>query len=355
MCGNIHRALHNTTRPPSLQHNNNHRPQYSPWLHHTPPAPRHHIDTMRSRFTITEDGYATDSSTSVDNCALCHTTDPDLQCTGTHVSCTRTAHSVCAQFHGDTPWICAHCSETAPPHTIPQHIIDELTTQQTPIYTASDGSVRDQGTPNCSSTFGVHLTSATSSYFTHGRKHVNILEASSLRVELEGLICAYQIIPAHLDVIHAVDNTAAIHIHNLLISEGINDPFLLRQPYKATIVRLANAIHTRGAHLPITHTHLHLEHKHSTNNNLNGRHLALAGADAAADLAHPSDILPHNNDGTGNFPLIAPMCTLEKQASTYLKGSFESRWGSRLSVKTMEGALHRAHIEPHRSGTTHTR
>jgi hypothetical protein len=67
-----------------------------------------------------------------------------------------------------------------------------------------------------------------------------------------------------------VDNTAAIHIHNILITEGINDHFLLRQPYKATIVRLANAIHTWGAHLPITHTHSHLEHKHTTNDNLNG-------------------------------------------------------------------------------------
>ena len=99
-----------------------------------------------------------------------------------------------------------------------------------------------------------------------------------------------------------MDNTAAIHIHNILITEGINNHFLLRQPYKATIVRLANAIYTRGAHPPIIHTHSHLEHKHTTNDNLNGRHLALAGADAAADLAHASEILPYNNEGTENLP-----------------------------------------------------
>jgi hypothetical protein len=41
---------------------------------------------------------------------------------------------------------------------------------------------------------------------------------------------------------------------------------------------------------------------------------------------------------------MARKISLEKQASTYLKGSCESRWGSRLSLKTMEGALHRAHM-----------
>ena len=123
---------------------------------------------------------------------------------------------------------------------------------------------------------------------------MNPLEASSLRAELEGLIIAYKLIPAPLEVVHAVDNTTAIHIHNLIATGGLNDYFLLRQPYKATIIRLANAMKARGALLPVTHTHSHFEHKLSTNDSLNGRCQALAGADAAADNAHSSDTLPHN-------------------------------------------------------------
>jgi hypothetical protein len=140
-----------------------------------------------------------------------------------------------------------------------------------------------------------------------------------------------------------VDNTAAIHLHNTIVAEGLNDRSLLRQPYKTTIIRLANAMKARGALLQITHPHSHLEHKHSTNDNLNERRQALAGADAAADVAHASEILPYNTEGVENFPLITPLGILEKAATTYLKGSCESRWGSRLSNKTIEGALHRAH------------
>jgi hypothetical protein len=65
-----------------------------------------------------------------------------------------------------------------------------------------------------------------------------------------------------------VDNTAAIHIHNIIVSASLNDHFLLRRPYKATIIRLTNAMKARGTLLPITHNHSHLEQKQSTNHDL---------------------------------------------------------------------------------------
>ena len=39
------------------------------------------IDTMRSRFIETEDGYATEDTSPPAKCILCHTTDPDVHCT----------------------------------------------------------------------------------------------------------------------------------------------------------------------------------------------------------------------------------------------------------------------------------
>ena len=50
---------------------------------------------------------------------------------------------------------------------------------------------------------------------------------------------------------------SAIHIHSMFVTAGLNDYFLLRQSYKATIIRLANVMKVRCALLPITHTHSH--------------------------------------------------------------------------------------------------
>jgi hypothetical protein len=118
--------------------------------------------------------------------------------------------------------------------------------------------------------------------------------------------------------------------------------FLLRQPYKATLIRLANAMKARGALLPITHPQSHLEHKFFTSDRQ-----ALAGADAAADKAHSSDTPLYNDEGMENFPLLTPLGVLDKLASIYLKGSCEARWSFHLSEKSMEGALHKAHTPSH--------
>ena len=53
-------------------------------------------------------------------------------------------------------------------------------------------------------------------------------EESSLRAELEALIHAYTIIPAGIDVIHAVDNMTAIDIHSMLQTSGLRLRLRLR-------------------------------------------------------------------------------------------------------------------------------
>jgi hypothetical protein len=78
------------------------------------------------------------------------------------------------------------------------------------------------------------------SYATGGKIEVQRTEASSLRVELEGLITAYELLPPDLYITHNMDNTQAIAIHDRLRNYGLPPPprKLMRMHYRRTIALL---------------------------------------------------------------------------------------------------------------------
>ena len=104
-----------------------------------------------------------------------------------------------------------------------------------PIFTSSDGSYREHGN---SSTYGVNIGALPPvlnySFGYHLRIAAN--EASSLRMELEGLMAAYEVIPPDVHSLHYMDNTEAIAIHNNLCLYGLpTTRTLMRKAYRRSI------------------------------------------------------------------------------------------------------------------------
>ena len=300
------------------------------------------IQDMHAKFTQTSDGYQTADSASPRTplCSICEHPGANRLCA--NPPCSQSAHIACST-HG---WTCGACTQPAPETELPPAIAAALLASPL-TYTASDGSVRNQDTSLSSSTYGFHISHNTHPFTHHGHIPVLPFEASSLRAELEGIIAAYHLIPAEANVIHAVDNETAIFLHNIVLHRGLTDHYLIKQPYRATLVRLSHAIATRGTHIPIVHTHSHLEHVFTPDESLEQRRLALAAADAAADAAHSLPTLPFDTSGLEPFPLVTPEGTLEKMAGPYLALRHERRWQDRLHSKRMEGALHRTTTIPH--------
>ena len=123
-----------------------------------------------------------------------------------HLSCT----PLRAVPEGD--WVCDKCTASTPRHTLPTELVDNLLDMRddgTPIFTSSDGSYREHGN---SSTYGVNIgaLSPDLNYSFGGHLHIAANEASSLRMELEGLIAAYEVIPPDVHPLHYMDNTEAI-------------------------------------------------------------------------------------------------------------------------------------------------
>ena len=294
------------------------------------------IRNMHAKFKLTSDGYQTeDSTTSLPPlCQICG--HPGANRTCTNHPCNQTAHAACCR----QDWSCSDCTHLAPLPSLPQATITALLASPL-TYTASDGSVRNQDTHLSSSTYGLHIAHTTHPFTHQGHIPVLPFEASSLRAELEGIIAAYRLIPAEATVIHAVDNETAIFLHDIVLHRGLTDHYLIKQPYRATLVRLSHAIASRGTPLTIMHTHSHLEHVFSPDESLENRRNALAAADAAADRAHALPVQPFDTTGLEPFPLVTPEGTLEKSAGPYLGIRHESRWRDRLHSKRMEGALHR--------------
>ena len=295
------------------------------------------IINMHTKFKHTEEGYQTDDTTTSNthHCHICGNHGATRPCSNR--TCTHTAHDACCS----TDWTCQDCLPS-PTYPVLPPIVREALLSSPLTYTASDGSVRNQDTPHSSSTFGFHISHITHPFTHQGHIPVLHFEASSLRAELEGIITAYRLIPAEANVIHAVDNETAILLHDIILHRGLTDHYLAKQPYRATLVRLSHAIATRGASLPIEHTHSHLEHTFTPDESLEQRRLALAAADAAADIAHTLPTLPFDTTGLELFPLSTPDGTLEKLAGPYLGLCHELRWRARLHARRMEGAIHRS-------------
>ena len=129
-------------------------------------------------------------------------------------TCYRHAHTRCYQ---NTPWKCPECTPRqrkpdivlALSETETNMIYEDIRT----IYSASDGSVKGAMTNKASSTWGITIHTSTGRIHRRGKITIRQPEESSYRVEMEALRCAYKLIPANVEAIHAVDNLQTIKTH----------------------------------------------------------------------------------------------------------------------------------------------
>jgi hypothetical protein len=178
--------------------------------------------------------------------------------------CKRWFHLECTPLlsipEGD--WTCAACTSSKPRHTIPPTLIDDLRDRQLDgeeIITSSDGSYRESSNSSTDG-FAIMTHDKHLIYATGGKIEVQSTEASSLRVELEGLIMAYELLPPDHYITHSMHNTHAIAIHDRLQKYGLPPPRkLMRMHYRRTIALLWSRMQQRGTYLSITHVHSHLE------------------------------------------------------------------------------------------------
>ena len=186
-------------------------------------------------------------------CAVCGHPEAKQKCL--NPPCTNHAHDGCTHTQ---PWTCTQYSpdrsRVAPLH--PSHLakLEERLLTHT-IYSASDGSVKGAGSGHSSSSFGLVIDHLHTNVRRRGEITIREGEESSLRVELEALIHAYYLIPAHIKTVHAIDNETALDIHNALAMTGLPPQRkLMQMPYHSTIVRLHNAMQKRETFLE-PHTH----------------------------------------------------------------------------------------------------
>jgi hypothetical protein len=113
-----------------------------------------------------------------------------------------------------------------------------------------------------------------------GKVQVAAGEKSSYRVEVEGLIQLYTLLPTHIHTRHACDNEAAVKAHYTTQHHAALD-------YRVTLDRLNTAITDRGGEpIDVIHTHSHLENVPTLDLDVHQRRQILAIADFQADRAH---------------------------------------------------------------------
>ena len=225
-------------------------------------GPVSHSDLLQTkenfsfRFRV-EDGVVLSESEADDigECTVCKKTGLLMECsTATH--CGRWYHLTCTPLTAvpDGDWVRDKCITSTPRHTLPPELLDNLRDMQddgTPIYTSSDGSYRERGN---SSTYGVNIGALAPdlNYSFGGHLHITAIEASSFRMELEGLIASYETIPPDIHPLHFMDNTEAIAVHTNLCRYGLPvTRKLMRKAYRRTITLLWHRMQERGAHLAI--------------------------------------------------------------------------------------------------------
>ena len=243
----------------------------------------------------------------IGECSVCNKPGLLFECsTATH--CKRWFHLECTPLlsipEGD--WTCAACTSNKPRHTIPPTLMDDLRDRQLDgeeIFTSSDGSYKECSN---SSTYGFAIIMTHDehlSYATGGKIEVQSTEASSLRVELEGLITAYELLPPDLYITHYMDNTQAIAIHDRLRTYGLPPAHkLMRMHYRRTIALLWSRMQQRGTYLSIIHVHSHLEKDTPRDHPLYFPRCQLAAADAAADAYHCQNRPHHGHRAFPNIP-----------------------------------------------------
>ena len=305
-----------------------------------------YADDMRGRFCPQTGEYNPPPTQQNVKCILCTHDNADLACSSK--TCTHHAHSRCTDQQ--RRWTCSACTVDTK-HVHPLHPSQlrnlERSALLRTIYSSSDGSVTNANTTRASSSFGMVIDPSHTNITRRGRISIRMGEESSLRVELEALIHAYTLIPAHISTIHAVDNETAIDIHTTLNRSGLpSQRELMKLAYHSTIVRLHAAMQSRGTSLTVVHTLSHLEHQHTSDPDLAARRHALAKADSQADLGHKNRYAISDDSGIEAFALHINGILVEKGAKTPFASIQMAARKKLLYARYMEGANHRVGKNP---------
>jgi hypothetical protein len=220
------------------------------------------------------------------------------------------------------------------------------------IYTSTDGSVKKAQTPEASSTWALSIrVSPTTTISRRGKIRLSPGEDSSYRVELEGLVQLYTILPADTSTRHACDNEAAVKAHKSIHYHARKSARKwAKTEYRTTLDRLHQAMQNRdGDTIDVIHTHSHLEHTPTQDADLHTRRQILAEADHQADLAHN---LRPNTCPTSNrerYTFHSAHGPLEKNIGPSTLTTVQDAKRLALSSLKMEGALSR-----HAASAVHT-
>ena len=278
-------------------------------------------------------------------CHICDLPEADISCRST--SCTHAVHLGCTDKQD---WKCEECQPelTTVKQLHPSHRMKlERRALTHTIYSASDGSVKYAGTERASSTFGIVIDHNHTNVRRCGKIEIRKGEESSLRVELEALIHAYNLIPQNVPTIHAADNETAIAIHNELAASGLPPQrALVLLPYHSTIVRLHKAMQRRSRFLTVIHTLSHLEHESTDDKDLYLRRQSLARADTQAEEGHHVSAFIIDPSGVEDFALRINGVIVEKKASSPFAQIQSKKRMEQLYFRALEGANHRTGPSP---------
>ena len=136
------------------------------------------------------------------------------------------------------------------------------------FYSSTDASVKGVAEKNTSSTWGLCIrvpSGQTKLIKRRGKVQIAAGEESYYRVEVEGLIQLYTLLPTHIHTRHACDNEKAVKVHH---TKQHNAALGARRwaavDYRVTLDRLNTAITDRGGEpIGVIHTHSHLENVHT--------------------------------------------------------------------------------------------
>jgi hypothetical protein len=187
------------------------------------------------------------------------------------------------------------------------------------IYSSTDGSVKGVATDDTSSTWGLCIrvirASGTAILIKRrGKVLITAGDESSYRVEVEGLIQLYTLLPAHINTRHACDNEAAVKAHlTSRVHAGLGARRWAAIEYRVTLGRLHQAISSRdGRPIKVIHTHSHLEDVSTPDTDLHIRRQLLAIADFQADKAHTMPTVQCDPSVRELFTVHGPHGPLEK-------------------------------------------
>jgi hypothetical protein len=165
-----------------------------------------HIDSDRRPHTV---------------CPTCNFTDTDAKC-ALQIRCEGWYHQRCNPIPASTVCLACQASVTPTPPTTTTPLspteLTHLNDARGTIYSSTDGSVKGVTTRNTSSTWGLCIRVVRPSgkailIKRRGIVQITAGEESSYRVEVEGLIHLYSLLPAHIHTRHACDNEAALKAH----------------------------------------------------------------------------------------------------------------------------------------------